>query len=119
MPSKVDPVDAPVSNKTDKNVEADVQLTTIFRDPGATAISESAPDVTKLVRKINQRLAPPWGEHELRCGRAIVLDASPQEVNELRSIFSNFVVITSNERAGLMMTFRVPEAKADDPTKKR
>lgn len=80
------------------------------------------PDVTRWIREVNDRLAPRWEDNERRCGRAFTMDhATPvEEVAEVVRVFTGmgWRVIGSKEKAGIILTFRPPEAK-QKPSDKR
>lgn len=69
------------------------------------------PDIDGLIQRANERLAGPWTEPELRCGRALVLGpetVSQEELKELHRTFTgrDWDVRISTERRGLIVSFR-------------
>ena len=79
-------------------------------EPDITEPKAPPPDVTAIVVKINEFLSRPWEENERRCGRCFVLPdrISPEEVKEIRNVFSKWETKFSTERTGKNLSFKKP-----------
>ena len=89
----------------------------MVQDAVMPAAAPTPPDVDRLIRLANERLAGPWTEPELRCGRGLVLGPESVGQEELKELQRTFVekgweVRTSIERRGVVVSFKpVPASK--------
>lgn len=119
MPSNIQPISPEIAVPKKEEQKEEISNNRISKQEKE---QEIPPDVSNIVKKINEVLSKQWQQNEIRCGKSYIVgnEFNPAEIKEVIRIFSlsNWVINVSKERRGIIISFKLP-IQAPEQSSKR